>query len=488
MTLPFRRKSLFWTFAGSFLAVLLIAAIIQGIVVATILRPLAVRTAEMRAGFLAEQAAERIGWALSDSLGADVATVLRDFGRENRGAGVIFRSKDGRVITDHRISPGSGEPFRPLWDSLLGERSDEFKRRVESGGGRERARPISRQPVIVGTDTAGEVTVIAFGRSNTDFGSPAQGRWLLLLPVAILVAGIAGLIMFRAVVRRLRALEDLAGKVAEGNLGARVSDPGSDEIGRLALSLNAMAESLADARQKILASDSQRRQLLADITHELATPLTSIHGYAETLLEPSVTVSHEERATYLSDILDEAKRMDLLINDLLELTRLEAGAITLNIERLDWVALCRNTVSRFQSRFHEVGLTLSFSAPVPEAWVDADGRRMEQVLENVLMNALRYVPEGGHVSVSVASTPVLASEHYSMIVEDDGLGFLADDLPHVFDRFYRAAAARSMRGSGLGLAIVQEIVRRHGGHAYAENAQPRGARVLISLPVALNPQ
>ena len=293
--------------------------------------------------------------------------------------------------------------------------------------------------------------------------------------------------MFRAVVRRLRALEALATEVSGGNLGARVSDPGSDEIGRLAQSLNNMTASLADAREKILASDGQRRQLLADITHELATPLTSIRGYAETLLEPSVPISDEERATYLGDILHESKRMDLLINDLLELTRLEAGAITLGREHLDWVALCRNMVARFQPRFREAALTLEFSASAREAWVDADGRRLEQVIENILMNAIRYVPQGGSVSVSVTRDASIASNSCRMTVADDGPGFLPADLPHVFDRFYRASTARSTSGSGLGLAIVQEIVRRHGGQVHAENAQPHGARIYVDLPAVSAP-
>lgn len=293
--------------------------------------------------------------------------------------------------------------------------------------------------------------------------------------------------MFRSVVRRIRALEGLARKVSEGNLDARVSDLGSDEIGRLALSLNTMTESLADARERVVVSDSQRRQLLADITHELFTPLTSIRGYAETLLEPTTPITVEERATYLDDILDEAKRMDLLIKDLLELTRLEAGAITLSKERLDWVALCRNTVSRFQARFREVGLSLMFTEAAAEALVDADGRRLEQVLENVLMNAIRYVPQGGRVSVSVTRSPAAAPAGYRMAVEDDGPGFLPEDLPHVFDRFYRAASARSTTGSGLGLAIVQEIARRHGGLVQAENTQPHGARIVVDLPAAKTP-
>jgi signal transduction histidine kinase len=485
MTRIWRRTSLLWTFAGSFLAVLIVAAIIQGVIVVTILRPLAVRSAEVRTNLLAEQAAARISWALSDSLQGDIASVLRDFRRENRGADLVFRSKDGRVFTDRRVPPGMEEQFRPIWDSLLAERTRDLAHRGEPGPDRDRRRLQSRQSVIVGSDTAGEVTVLAFGRPGGEFQDPTPGAFLLLLlPVSILVAGIAGLIMFRSVVRRIRALEGLASKVSEGKLDARVSDLGSDEIGRLALSLNTMTESLADARQRVLVSDSQRRQLLADITHELFTPLTSIRGYAETLLEPTTPISVEERATYLDDILDEAKRMDLLINDLLELTRLEAGAITLSKERLDWVALCRNTVSRFQSRFREVGLSLTFAEGEAEAWVEADGRRLEQVIENVLMNAIRYVPEGGRVSVSVSQSPTSAHAGYQMAVEDDGPGFLPEDLPHVFDRFYRAASARSTTGSGLGLAIVQEIVRWHGGQVRAETMQPHGARIVVDLPAA----
>ncbi|MBI5867512.1 MAG: HAMP domain-containing histidine kinase [candidate division Zixibacteria bacterium] len=485
MTPALRRKSLFWTFAGSFLAVLLIAAIIQGIIVITILRPLSARLAESRANLLAEQAAERVSWALGDSALTDVGSVLREFGRENRGVAVFYRSKDGHVVSDRQMPPGADDRFHARWDSMSAQRMEEFAQRSPQGPDRDRRRVVVEQPVVVGTDTAGHVMVVAFNRAGGGFREPAPGSGLLLLlPVAILVAGIAGLIMFRAVVRRLRALENLAREVSGGNLGARVSDPSSDEIGRLALSLNSMTASLAEARERILASDSQRRQLLADITHELATPLTSIRGYAETLLQPSMPITEAERDTYLSDILQESERMDLLINDLLELTRLEAGAISLAKERIDWVALARNMVARFQSKFRDAALTLTFADSDTEAWIEADGRRLEQVIENLLLNAIRYVPQGGHVSIAVVRDAAPGPESWQMIVADDGPGFEAQDLPHVFDRFYRASTARSSSGSGLGLAIVQEIVRRHGGQVRAENAEPHGARIVVDLPAA----
>ena len=161
-----------------------------------------------------------------------------------------------------------------------------------------------------------------------------------------------------------------------------------------------MTERLAEVREELRRADEQRSRLLADITHELSTPLTSIRGYVETLLDPAVPTSPEERAGYLRDVLEEALRLDLLIHDLFDLVRLEAGASALAPVRLDWAALCRNTTRRFEPRFREAGLTLRWEREPGEAWVRADGRRMEQVVENLLVNALRYVPAGGTVALS----------------------------------------------------------------------------------------
>ncbi len=290
--------------------------------------------------------------------------------------------------------------------------------------------------------------------------------------------------MFRLLLKRLRALEELATRVSEGDLSARIASPGGDEIGRLGARLNRMTESLAEARKRVEQSDRQRRQLLADISHELATPLTSIRGYADTLSEPSVPVSEEERVSYIRNILEESERMDLLIQDLLELTRLEAGAVTLTTERLDWTALCRNTMNRFEPRFRAAGIQIRWDGPTDETWLHADGRRLEQVLENLLINALRYVPKGGTVTLSVRQAAEADPSRFQLTVSDDGPGFPAADIPHVFDRFYRADLARTTGGSGLGLAIVKEIVLRHGGSVRAENQTPSGARIVIELPCA----
>ncbi|MBD3298721.1 MAG: HAMP domain-containing protein, partial [candidate division Zixibacteria bacterium] len=271
----------------------------------------------------------------------------------------------------------------------------------------------------------------------------------------------------------------LALQVAEGDLSVRVQHSGRDEIDRVGEQLNRMTESLAQSRDHVERMDQQRRQLLADISHELSTPLTSIRGYAETLSQPDMPLSDEERRQYLVNILHESQRMGLLVNDLLELARLESGSAGLSPERLDWAALCRNTIDRYRPRFERAGLQIDGPPPDQEVWITADGRRLEQMFENLLVNSLRYVPSGGSVQVSIEGSD---AGRYRLTVADDGPGFSEDDLPHIFDRFYRADPARSDSGTGLGLAIVKEIAQQHGGSVSAANREPSGAVIAVELP------
>ena len=238
----------------------------------------------------------------------------------------------------------------------------------------------------------------------------------------------------------------------------------------------------ATMKSELEAADQQRRQLVADITHELATPLTSIRGYTETLQNPDVPTTEDERQEFLSHILDEARRMELLIQDLFEMARLEAGKVRMQDEPLDWAALCRHTVARFEPKFERAGLSLIDDGGLEEARIEADGRRMEQVLENLLVNAVRYVPEGGTVRVSMSRAMTDQGPGFRLEVRDDGPGFPPQDLEHVFDRFYRGEVTESFPGSGLGLAIVKEIVELQGGMVKAGNQKPTGAVLAVLMP------
>ncbi len=515
----FRSPSLFWTFAGSFLAVLIATAILQVLLVVLVLRPITAHWARTRAELLTRQVANRLAELPAPPSDEDIQSVLRSFQSAESEEMPFFVGSDGRIVSGMRPLPPMLRRFEQPTGDVLGTfpekpddkgamRGDRRRRWPEGTPGRAGGPPeaLSRNPVETAEGTIGEV--VAFARPKASFMWPRgiPRPILVFLPVAVLMAGAAGLIIFRVLLRRLHALEGLATRVTEGDLEARVPEPGSDEIGRLGAKMNRMTETLAAAMRRIEESDHGRRRLLADISHELATPLTSIRGYAETLLDPSVPVSEEERVGYLQNVLEESKRMDLLIDDLLDLTRLEAGAETLSKVRLDLTELSRNVLNRFQTRFRQAGLEVKWSGPAEQTWVFANGRRIEYVVENLLVNALRYVPPGGKVTLSIEYIPGVGTAgeggrlqrdkkeqglceadagSYSLTVSDDGPGFPSEDLPHVFDRFYRADAARSTGGSGLGLAIVKEIVRLHRGEVRAENRKPSGASIHIILPASL---
>jgi signal transduction histidine kinase len=490
MTRLWRGKSIFWTIAAIFLLTAAVGTMLQALVVSAVLRPLEEREARARAELAASALATAIAAAPGVLHGAELDTLLARHRDAIRPAWIVFRSSDGTVVT----SPPGRIPARPPgagMDSLLRLPPE------PRGDARGRLEILGHRSVVRGAEVLGQVDVVRRMWPRGALGMLEPQTSLLLFPVAILASGFAGLVLVRLLVRRLRAMEVLATRVAEGDLSVRIADRSGDEIGRLAEQLDRMTERLATARDQLTENELQRRQLFADITHELATPLTSIRGYAETLLDPGVPVSPEERTNYVRGLLDESRRMDLLIRDLFELARLEAGASPLSEERIDWAALCRNTIDRFEPRFRKAGLTLAWAGPKGEAWIMADGRRMEQVLENLLVNALRYVPRGGRVEARLDAATEGHPRH-RLAVRDDGLGVPEEELPLVFRRFYRGTvsarrgggepgAGRDPGGSGLGLAIVREIVERHGGTAHAESRSPRGLVILIELPALGRP-
>jgi two-component system sensor histidine kinase BaeS len=507
--------------------VLLIGTLLQVAISVAVLRPLAAQRAREQAGHVAERVAASLSRLPSEPAPFEIIDVLRR--AQSADALLVLCLRDGRVVPDRRLGPGPyGEVLRVLArvglvDTLtardpMGRRTGPVReggfghgpppREFEGGppgpgpGGRRGPPPgagpppgpaefgpglrfadlelLQHRPVTHDAAVWGELAVL--GPARTSLWSLPESRGLLLfLPVAVLAAGSAGLIMVRILARRLRALEQVAGRVIAGDLAARVEERSADDVGRLEERFNEMTTKLATARLQLEQTDEQRRRLFGDISHELATPLTSIRGYVETLLDPRIETTAEERATYLADVLDEAKRLDLLITDLLELTRLEADARPIKRVRLDWAALCRNAARRLTPRFDEAKLRLEWNDALPEAWVEADGRRLEQVVDNLLLNALRYVPAGGTVWLALTRA---ADAHYRLTVADDGPGIAAEDLPRVFERFYRAESVRSHGGTGLGLAIVSEIVRQHGGEARAEQRKPQGAAFVVELPAA----
>ena len=322
------------------------------------------------------------------------------------------------------------------------------------------------------------------GQVTVDLQADLYGRFHQALDEALLwslaAAGLAALAVSAFVTykiaRPLRAMVRATQHIAAGHYEERVPLFGSvewpDELTELALHFNRMAEHLAR-------SEERRRQLIGDVAHELRTPLTTIKGYIEGLVDG---VLPPERETYLL-ICQEANRMSRLVDDLQELSRVEAGAYELHLRPIAVAALVETAARRLIPQYRDKGVTLRLALPkrLPPVRVDRD--RILQVLTNLLENALRYTPSGGTVTVRAARR----GTSVAIMVTDTGVGIPAEHLPHIFQRFYRVDKSRSRSGggSGLGLTIAKHLVEAHGGQIWAESPGPgRGSTFTFTLPVA----
>jgi two-component system phosphate regulon sensor histidine kinase PhoR len=220
--------------------------------------------------------------------------------------------------------------------------------------------------------------------------------------------------------------------------------------------------------------DQVRRDFLTNVSHELRTPLASIKALVETM---EADGSHEAQGDFLGRIHQQVERMVTLVNELLDLSRIESGAITLQPEEIDLAALALETASLVRERSKEAGVKIETPEP-PGPVVEADRPSMLRVMINLLDNAIKYSPPGATVRVTFADE----GELVAATVTDEGLGIAPQHLPRVFERFYKGDPSRANSGVGLGLAIVKHLVRAHGGTAEAANIPGAGAAFTIRIP------
>jgi signal transduction histidine kinase len=300
----------------------------------------------------------------------------------------------------------------------------------------------------------------------------AVNRYLLW---AGLASGVVGVLMVSLVSRRLlspmQALGHAARRLGGGDLTQRVPATGPTELVDLAGSFNAMAGSLQNAEE-------QRRNLVADVAHELRTPLSNIQGYLEAvkdgLLEPN-----EET---IDTIYQQAVHLSQLVEDLRLLAQVEEGSLGLNIEPDSLPEVLRRSVEAFRARTEAEGVELSIYTPADFPLVTMDRTRIAQVVANLLENAIRHTPSGGRVEVRLGEAAIAKA---TVTVSDSGEGIPTQELPNIFERFHRVdpSRARSTGGAGLGLTIAKQLVEAHGGTIHAESDLGQGSRFVFELPL-----
>jgi signal transduction histidine kinase len=300
-----------------------------------------------------------------------------------------------------------------------------------------------------------------------------RARLLLATLIALALSAFAGWWLSRRITRPVQQLTTAAEAVAEGRFEQAVQIHSRDEIGRLGQTFNDMTTRLQAARQ-------MQVDFVADVSHELRTPLTSIKGTIETLRDGAVN-DLEVRDRFLETVDTETDRLIRLVNDLLVLSRADSAALNLSRKPIDVGRLVQTVADRLAEQAQALALIIRVEVDpdVPQAWADAD--RIEQVLRNLMDNAIKFSRPGGSITLRVATT-----EDNKILVEvqDQGIGIPAAELPRVGQRFYRADKARARGGHGLGLAIAQSLIRAHGGELWLESKEGIGTTANFTLPVA----
>ncbi len=473
------RPSLRLRVLASFALVIALSLFLAGIVSVWLIRDQQAEAAEKSIGRLVDplsQSLERM--QLSGDADEEIASELAGLARYF-DIRILLLDSSQHVVLDTDLSngavgeqitaaerrpapPGPGETYQSRRIKLQGE--DLFMFTAASGGAlpAQMTRPISNVSLAVAVP-AGDV----------------NSAWASLLPRLLLAGGLAalfavvvGTLLANRITRPIQQMTHASEAMAKGDYSQRVEvrPEDNDEVANLGRAFNQMA-------QQVDRSTRAMRQLLANVSHELKTPLTSIQGYSQAMVDG--VIEPDELSSAAGIVHQEAERMRSLVDDLLYLSQLEAGQSSLTLERIDLDAAVAATANRFRYQAEAAGVEIDLNLDGDA--VMADERRIEQVLANLLDNALRFAVAGSDVSLQTRREGawVFVSVHNA------GEPIPPEDLPHIFDRFYQVDEARTRNGhSGLGLAIVRELVQAHGGDVTAQSSPEAGTTFSVRLRAA----
>ncbi len=329
-------------------------------------------------------------------------------------------------------------------------------------------------PIGEGSRPLGFVQLDKSNSTGTEILAAMRRSLLLAGLGASLIAVIAGLWMSRSLTAPIQALAQSAARMSSGDLAARAQTGGAGEIGQLARQFNLMADHLQASFTTLAAERDALRRFIADASHELRTPITALSSFIELLQGPAAKDS-AAREEFLAESAGQVRRLEWITRNLLDLSRFDAGLIQLDRRQVDLGDLLRSAAAPFQQRAQVQNIRLLITVPDQPVSVSADRARMEMALGNLLDNALKFSPAGSQITLQGTTQGGQAQ----ICIADEGCGIPPEDMPHIFERFYRGKTSQG--GSGLGLAIAHSIIQAHGGTIKAESQPGQGSRFIIAL-------
>ncbi|MBI5284925.1 MAG: HAMP domain-containing protein [Chloroflexi bacterium] len=463
----------------SFSLVVGLAVFLAGAGSLFLLRDQQQETARARYGHLAEPINVRVA-AMQErgDTPADIKTYLRTAALQSN-VRLLLLDQDQLVIFDSTTAPNSlfnkyVLSFDTFNARVVDANGTRFKwANYDANGAHLTLFTVPPRPANTAFAAPEYETIVAIPQSEL------SSAWLELLPrlalagaIALTVSFIVSYFISRSISGPLVRITQASRQMASGDYDVHIPISGQDEVGRLSEAFNAMATEVSSSHRMM-------KDLLANVSHELKTPLTSIQGYSQAMLDGAVSSSDDFKES--SRIIhEEANRMRALVDDLLLLSQIESGQLVMEHTHVDLVALLQRMIERFQWSLRDAGVESHLRVGAVPA-VHGDERRLEQVFSNLIENAVRHTPPAGVITISAASLP---DGSVRVGVHNTGSVIPAEDLPRVFERFFQVDRARARKGgsSGLGLSIVSEIVDAHGGSVRAESSETSGTEFVVTLP------
>lgn len=413
----------------------------------------------------------------------------------NPAVEVYLLDTNGEILA-HAMPPESilthHVALEPLLDLMGG--GTEMPLRGTDPRNLDRQKIFSAHPVMHNDILQGYLYAILGGQKYDELADSVRGSYVQKLSLGaliaiVLAAFLVGLLVFGLLTRRLTRLTSDVKRFTDSGfdpglieaLGNNGSKPRTqDEIGQLRGAFSAMANKIREQFEGLQETDRLRRELVSNVSHDLRTPLASMHGYVETLLLKNHSLSEEERLRYLEITRKHSLRLGRLIGDLFELSKLDSASIQPTLERFSLAELLQDVTQEFELEAEKKGILIEVNVLPEASMVHADIGLMQRVLENLLRNAVRYTPAGGTISISLDKKPGCVA----VAVADTGCGIAEHELERIFDRFYRSEQGEEERSNsaGLGLAIVKRILDLHGSRITVSSALNEGTCFEFDIP------